>query len=94
MTSFQTVYDRFMGKITDDMYLEGDKNNALWNEQDTINDFKNMLEDAIPGFEFPRFNIYEYNNAFFEKSDAFSDDLTSEEINILALLMMGVWVQR
>ena len=94
MTSFQTIYDRFMGKITDDMYLEGDKDNVLWSEQDTINDWKNMLEDAIPGFEFPRFRLYNYNNKNFEDSDAFEDDLTSEEINILAILMLGVWVQR
>ena len=94
MTSFQTVYDRFMGKITDDMYMNGDKNNELWNEQDTINDQKNMLQDAIPGFEFPRFRLYTYNNGSFEDSDAFEDDLTSEEINILAILMLCAWVQR
>ena len=94
MTSFLTVYDRFMGKITDDMYMNGDKNNELWNEQDTINDQKNMLQDAIPGFEFPRFRLYTYNNGSFEDSDAFEDDLTSEEINILAILMLCAWVQR
>lgn len=94
MTSFQTIYDRFFGKITDDMYLDGDKNNALWNEQDTINDCKNMLQDAIPGFEFPRFRLYNYNNGSFENSDSFEDELTSEEINILAILMMNAWVQR
>lgn len=94
MTSFQTIYDRFMGKITDDMYLDGDKDNVLWNEQDTINDWKNMLQDAIPGFEFPRFRLYTYNNGSYEDSDSFEDDLTSEEINILAILMMCAWVQR
>ena len=47
MTEFKKVYDRFMGKITDDMYLE-------WTEKDTIEDCYNILIDAIPGFEFPR----------------------------------------
>ena len=94
MTSFQTVYDRFLGKITDDMYLEGDKDNVLWNEQDTLNDLKNMLQDAIPGFEFPRFRLYTYDNGSFEDSENFVDDLTAEEINILAILMMCAWVQR
>ena len=94
MTSFQTVYDRFLGKITDDMYLEGDKDNVLWNEQDTLNDLKNMLQDAIPGFEFPRFRIYNYDNGSFEESENFVDDLTAEEINILAILMLCAWVQR
>lgn len=94
MTSFQTIYDRFLGKITDDMYLEGDKNNVLWDEQDTLNDLKNMLQDAIPGFEFPRFRLYNYNGESFETSEAFEDDLTSEEVNILAILMLNAWVQR
>lgn len=94
MTSFQTIYDRFLGKITDDMYLEGDKNNVLWDEQDTFNDLKNMLQDAIPGFEFPRFRLYNYNGESFELSEAFEDDLTSEEVNILAILMLNTWVQR
>ena len=94
MTSFQTIYDRFLGKITDDMYLEGDKNNVLWNEQDTFNDLKYLLQDAIPGFEFPGFRLYNYNGDSFEVSEAFEDDLTAEEINILAILMLGAWVQR
>lgn len=94
MTSFQTIYDRFMGKITDDMYMDGDKDNVLWSEQDTINDCKNMLQDAIPGFEFPRFRLYEYNCGNYENSEFFIDDLTSEEINILAILMLNTWVQR
>ena len=94
MTSFQTIYDRFLGKITDDMYLEGDKNNVLWDEQDTFNDLKNMLQDAIPGFEFPRFRLYNYDGESFETSEAFEDDLTSEEVNILAILMLNAWVQR
>lgn len=94
MTSFQTIYDRFLGKITDDMYLEGDKNNVLWNEQDTFNDLKNMLQDAIPGFEFPRFRLYTYDKEYYEDSESFADTLTSEEINILAILMLNTWVQR
>jgi hypothetical protein len=86
-----------------------------------------MLIDAIPGFEFPRHNLYDYviqteikdedkilttdfilgilwdevsedsSNAIprvmIEKSE-FAAELTSEEINILAILMMTAWVQR
>lgn len=80
MTPFQKIYDRFLGKITDDMYLE-------WTEQDTLEDCYNMLLDAIPGFEFPRKLL-----SFTDES--FDDDLTDEEINILAILMMNVWLQR
>ena len=53
-TSFDKIYDRFFGKITDDQYLE-------WTEEDTRKDIKNILLDAIPGFEFPRFPLYDYD---------------------------------
>lgn len=79
-TPFTEVYDRFFGKITDDMYLE-------WTEEDTHRDCRNMLIDAIPYFEFPRCSL-DYNE------DSFQDDLTSEEINILALLMVLAWINR
>ena len=92
MTSFQTIYDRFMGKITDDMYMDGDPNNVLWSEQDTIDDCKNMLQDAIPGFEFPRFRLYTYDMGSYIDSENFVDDLTDEEINILAFLMLNTWL--
>lgn len=80
-TSFQEIYDRFLGKITDDMYME-------WTFEDTIADLKYILMDAIPGFEFPRFPLYDF------EEDSYNVDLTSEEINILALLMYNTWLQR
>ena len=52
MTQFTTVYNRFLDKITDDMYLE-------LTPEDTIRDLQNLLLDAIPGFEFPRCNLYD-----------------------------------
>ena len=52
MTQFTTVYNRFLGKITDDMYLE-------LTPEDTIRDLQNLLLDAIPGFEFPGCNLYD-----------------------------------
>ena len=119
-TPFVDVYNRFLGKITDDMYVE-------LTPQDTIRDLRNMLIDAIPGFEFPRHNLYDYviqtevkdedkvlttdfiigmvwdelpEDSFnaaprlvIERSE-FAAELTSEEINILAILMMTAWVQR
>lgn len=119
-TPFVDVYNRFLGKITDDMYVE-------LTPQDTIRDLRNMLIDAIPGFEFPRHNLYDYviqaeikdedkvlttdfiigmlwdempedslnavPRVVVERSE-FAAELTSEEINILAILMMQAWVQR
>ena len=107
-TSFASVYNRFLGKITDDMYME-------LTPRDTIRDLQNLLIDAIPGFEFPRKSL-EYNilerpinkdsvniQGFFienadgegyEDASSFTATLSSEEINILAILMMNSWLQR
>lgn len=119
-TKFSTVYNRFLGKITDDMYLE-------LTPEDTIRDLQSLLIDAIPGFEFPRQVIddYEIHVEVMEENEVGDDDfiigviwgelpedgsdpipevyvehscfkneLTSEEINILAILMMRGWLQR
>lgn len=119
-TKFTEIYNRFLGKITDDMYVE-------LTPQDTIRDLRNLLIDAIPGFEFPRHNLYDYSieseikfENEIDKDDfiigilwdempedsinetprveiersSFTAELTSEEINILAILMMCAWVQR
>ncbi len=121
MTQFTEVYNRFLGKITDDMYVE-------LTPEDTIKDLRNLLIDAIPGFEFPRKVLSNYTidqeikpedevidgefiigllwDDTIEESDLdkaplvvversfFAQDLNSEEINILAILMMCAWVQR
>ena len=121
MTQFTEIYNRFLGKITDDMYVE-------LTPEDTIKDLRNLLIEAIPGFEFPRKILSDYTIdqeikpedevidgefvigllwddtlededmgkapfVLIEKS-SFKADLTSEEINILAILMMCAWVQR
>ena len=127
-TLFSMVYNRFLEKITDDMYIE-------LTPEDTLKDLQRLLINAIPGFEFPRKNLYSYeikvdkkpeneiedtdfvigllweemdeeSDSFesegFEKKvpyviidkSTFSEELTPEEINILALLMKQGWVQR
>ena len=105
-TLFASVYNRFLGKITDDMYME-------LTPKDTIKDLQNLLIDAIPGFEFPRKSL-EYNileraidknsvniqgfiietadGEGYEDASYFNVDLISEEINILAILMMNSWL--
>lgn len=118
-TPFSAIYNCFLGKITDDMYME-------LTPEDTIKDLQRLLIQAIPGFEFPRKNLDNYEikvvqmkedevlpddfiigviwndisdntvdvpDVIVEKS-VFAEELTSEEINILALLMKQGWVQR
>lgn len=53
-TKFATIYNHFLGQITDDMYME-------LTPQDTIKDMQRLLINALPGFEFPRENLYDYN---------------------------------
>lgn len=83
MTSFQEIYNCFLGKITDDMYLQ-------WTKENTYADLKGILLDSIEGFEFPRFPLYDYN----EELERYNVDLTKEEINIFGLLMYNTWLQR
>lgn len=120
-TQFTEIYNRFLGKITDDMYME-------LTPEDTIKDLRNLLTNAIPEFEFPRCNLDDYTvetlviredeaqadrdfiigvvwnkvpgdedteipDVLVERS-YFETELSSEEINILATLMMINWVQR
>ncbi len=82
-TPFKKIVNRFLGKITDDMYLE-------LTYQDTVRDATQLLLDAIPYFEFPRFPLYDYD----EVEEQYNCDLTVEEINILALLMKTAWLDR
>ena len=82
-TTFETIINRFLGKITDDLYLE-------LTPEDTIRDAKQFLIDAIPYFEFPRFALYDYD----AELEQYNIDLTAEEINILALLMKTAWLDR
>lgn len=125
-TPFSVVYDRFLGKVTDDMYIE-------LTPEDTLKDLQSLLVNALPGFEFPRCNLQDYTIETVVKprsevtegdfvlglvwqdiSDSLEDtledandeeqvlvensvfnfELTSEEINIIATLMMRAWVQR
>lgn len=83
MTPFGKIYDRFYGKITDDMYVE-------WTLDDTTADMKNILLDAIPRFEFPRFAPFKYDT----DTEIYNVELTEEEINILAILMVLSWLNR
>lgn len=73
------------------MYLSEDSEGiGLWTKEDTIKDMQNILVDALPGFEFPRFPLYDYDL----ENATFGCHLTSEEINILAVLMYNTWLQR
>ena len=106
-TKFVDVYNRFLGEITDDLYIE-------LTPADTYKDLINLLIQALPEFEFPRINLMDYNintkqltleelqdsDFVIESEDEiylvddsyFEADLTPEEILILAKIMLNAWL--
>lgn len=52
-TSFTKVYNSFLSKITDDLYLE-------LTPEDTIKDLRSLLINSLSGFEFPRQFVDDY----------------------------------
>lgn len=73
-TLFTAVYNRFLGKITDDLYLE-------LTPEDTLKDLQNLLINALPGFEFPRQNLYDYEI----KVEVLDEDEVLEDDFIIAI---------
>lgn len=104
-TPFVKVYDKFLSKVTDDMYME-------LTELDTFRMLEDLLTSAICKFEFPRVNLNDYELEGFEDEKTYSGVLTDgvevkmfvysdgyfnnalslEEINILATYMLVEWL--
>ena len=104
-TSFATIYNSFLARITSDMYME-------LTELDTFEMLQELLINAIPRFEFPRVDIFDYEEGVLTEvgtytgveSDnvevpattwvggTFNNTLDIEEINILSLYMVVEWL--
>ena len=104
-TPFTAVYDRFLSKVTDNLYLELTK-------EDTYALLQDLLISAIPMFRFPRKDLNNYElgvlhketipNKYLEdgspemtaewKGGHFLCELSGEEQEILALNMVVLWV--
>ena len=92
ITPFSKVYDRFFSKITDDMYME-------LTEFDTYRLVEQLLVSAIHSFEFPRVDLTNYvlssvteENEIERLEGQFNEELSEEEINILATYMVVEWL--
>ena len=81
MTELKDIYDAFLTKATDDMYME-------ISAEETYNMLYDILKSSLHWFEFPRFDLY----AISEELGIYSCDLTQEEINILATYMIVEWL--
>lgn len=104
-TPFSKVYDSFLSKVTDDMYME-------LTELETFRMLQELLVSSIPWFEFPRVNINDYEEdeiidediyygvesedkpvkAIIYSGGHFNVPLTAEEINILSTYMIVEWM--
>lgn len=107
ITPFSKIYDNFLSRIMDDMYLE-------LTELDTFRLLEDILLAAIPWFEFPRvdlndFELEELNDvstycgvesdmmevpATIYGEGHFNVLLTNEEINILSSYMIVEWMSQ
>lgn len=58
-TPFTAIYDSFFGRVTEDMYMQM---NAL----DVFQDLQDMLLNALFFFEFPRFDIFDYEIGYID----------------------------
>ena len=72
MTLFTAVYECFLGKITDDMYVE-------LTPQDTIRDLRHLLTTAVSGFEYPRKNLYDF---VIDEEVKFESELTDNDFSL------------
>lgn len=104
-TSFTSVYDSFLSKVVDDMYLE-------LTELDTYRMLEELLMSAIHKFEFPRVDLTDFERyevldeytycgvdsdnqevtAILYDTGAFNNQLTDEEINIISIYMVVEWL--
>ena len=105
ITPFSSIYNSFLSKITDDMYME-------LTELETFSMLQELLISAIQKFEFPRVDLTKYeieyvdeettykgvesNNeevkAFLYGGGCFYIELSPEEINILSTYMIVEWL--
>ena len=94
-TPFSKVYNSFLSKITDDMYME-------LTEQETYNLLYQLLVSAIAKFQFPRHSLIYEQFEIEDQQDPGNDQTTTEfgfvellsqeEINILATYMIVEWL--
>lgn len=80
VTEFNKVYNYFYSKVTDDMYMELDAN-----QTETL--LEELLLNALPWFEFPRVDIFDYDL----ENRRFNVGLSNEEMHIIAVYMVVGW---
>ena len=80
MTPFDKVYDAFHSRVLEDEW-------AQWLYEEAEQDWRQLLNNAIAWFKFPRVSLEYDENGFIE-------DLTQAEIQVLADYMKVEWLNR
>ena len=81
-TPYQKIYEAFLVKLpSDNDEWDG------WLREETEEDMRHILESAIPYFKFPRISLERDENGF-------TNELKSEEIEIIATYMKCEWRNR
>lgn len=80
MTPFEKVYEAFLSRILEDEWQQ-------WMMDEAEQDWRQLMESAIPWFKFPRVSL--------ERTDeGFTETLGAEEIQIIADFMKCEWLNR
>ena len=80
MTPFSKVYDAFLSRILEDEWQN-------WLIEEARQDWFQIMSNAITWFKFPRVSLEFDENGFV-------DDLSNEEIQIIADFMKCEWLNR
>jgi hypothetical protein len=89
MTPYKVVYDAFFTKVTaDDWANEYEEvDGEILPTQDALDDLRQILENALPYFKFPRISLA-------RNEEGFELDLRPEEIAIISEYMKVEWLDR
>ena len=81
MASVYDVYDAFLPKMLEDEWLN-------WTDDEREEDWRALLDAAIPYFKFPRVSLDIEDDIFID------ENVSNEEIQILATYMKVEWLNR
>jgi hypothetical protein len=89
MTSYDVVYSAFLSKVTaDDWANEYEETvDGLLPTENAKEDLRQILENALPYFKFPRTSLA-------RDEEGFENDLSPEEIAIISEYMKVEWLDR
>lgn len=80
MTPLTSVYEAFLSRILEDEWEQ-------WMREEAEQDWRQILENAITWFKFPRVSLE-------HDEDNFTDNLTQAEIQVIADFMKCEWLNR